>query len=267
MATRFFTPLRCVQNDIWDGGWVPAPVFTGGQDFDARTTGGGGRPLLRGGRMGGMRGGWIVGALLQRDSSTPLRSAQNDMWGALRCARNDIWVEEGQWVPAFARTRRGANRPFGGECCRARGSPPSPVFTRAGSNLPLLKGEGICWRGPGFFIVMTYSNDMWKGGWVPACARTMGGGWVVREPRLRGEGEGVMATRFFTPLRCVQNDMWEGRDGSPPPSSRGQDLDARTTGGGGRPPLRRGRMGVMRGWGTGGSRTALTRGANVIGRA
>ena len=41
-------------------------------------------------------GGWqwgveergSVGA--QRDSSTPLRCAQNDMWGALRCGGNDV---------------------------------------------------------------------------------------------------------------------------------------------------------------------------------
>ena len=39
-----------------------------------------------------------------------------------------------------------------------------------------------------------------------------------------------------TPLRCAPNDMWGGGSGMGPrpPSSRGQDLDARTTGGSGR---------------------------------
>ena len=40
----------------------PRPPSSRGQDFDARTTGGGGRPLLRRGRMGGMRDGWILAA-------------------------------------------------------------------------------------------------------------------------------------------------------------------------------------------------------------
>ena len=31
------------------------------------------------------------GGTRQRDSSTPLRCAQNDMWGVLLYARNDVW--------------------------------------------------------------------------------------------------------------------------------------------------------------------------------
>ena len=61
----------------------------------------------RKGGLGGQRGGvgalgcvrWVPacartregeGLLRRRDSSTPLRCAQNDMWGALRYAQNDM---------------------------------------------------------------------------------------------------------------------------------------------------------------------------------
>ena len=74
----------------------------------------------------------------------------------------------------------------------------------------------------------------------------MGGEWAVREPPLRGArtgGRGRDGNEIPHFARCVQNDMWEGGMGPRPPSSRGQDLDARTTGGGGRPPLQRGRDG------------------------
>ena len=80
----------------------------------------------------------------------------------------------------------------------------------------------------------------------------MRGGWMTSEwngrfaNRLYEGGkrdrEGVMGNEILlTPLRCVQNDMWEGRDGSPHP--RGQRV--------GEDACR---------YGTGGSRTALTRG-------
>ena len=50
----------------------------------------------------------------------------------------------------------------------------------------------------------------------------------------------------LTPLRCARNDIWEGSDGFPPTSSRGQDI-------GGRgvvlePPLRRRGLDGDDGW-------------------
>ena len=51
------------------------------------------------------------------------------------------------------------NRSYGGECCRARDSHPSPVFTRAGSNLPPSRGKGFVGAGRAYF----HSNDMSEG--------------------------------------------------------------------------------------------------------
>ena len=45
---------------------------------------------------------------------------------------------------------------------------------------------------------------------------------------VRGDRRVVRATRF---LGYARNDMWGKGMGPRPPSSRGQDLDARTTGG------------------------------------
>ena len=105
---------------------------------------------------------------------------------------------------------RFANRPYGGECCRARGSPPSPVFTRAGSNLPPSRGKGLVGAERAIFIVMTCftkgdgfppsrekrevggmgdregrSFEVRKRGLATASARTTGGG-TVNLPRLHG---------------------------------------------------------------------------------
>ena len=60
-------------------------------------------------------------------------------------------------------------------------------------------------------------------------------------PTRRGRNGGARRRDSSAPLRCARNDMWgnAGRNdmwgkgmGPRPPSSRGQDLDARTTGGG-----------------------------------
>ena len=62
------------------------------------------------------------------------------------------------------------------------------------------------------------------------------GGWIPASPGTTevGAGIGVGGRDSATPLRCAPNDMWGGGSGMGPrpPSSRGQDLDARTTGGG-----------------------------------
>ena len=122
MATRFFTPLRCARNDMWEGrdGWIlaaagmmegraptrdaPTREGVGGNDGGTgrRTRwwgwgAGGSRTAPTGGGEGGIPTRFF----------TPLRCVQNDMWGTLRCARNDMWVQEGGWVPAYARTREG----------------------------------------------------------------------------------------------------------------------------------------------------------------
>ena len=129
--------------------------------------------------------------------------------------QSTVSANQGGWVPACARTTGGGrattrvaptgddwgwwssnpfvsmggrfpNRPYGRECCRVRGSPPSPVFTRAGSNLPPSRGKGFVGVERAIFLVMTcgwprclrVARGHGKGGWVPACARTTGGGEV-----------------------------------------------------------------------------------------
>ena len=135
---RFFTTLRSVQNDMLgcEGGWVPAY---------ARTTGGGGFPLPS------LRGRVLCGGM--------------GMGSRFRLCEGGFSAEGRGWVPAYARTTKGGmgprppafagagsrredtgawgrgtggsrTSPTEGEYCRALGSPPSPVFTRAGSNLP-----------------------------------------------------------------------------------------------------------------------------------
>ena len=57
----------------------------------------------------------------------------------------DGGVGEGGWVPAFARTTG-----------RGKGhSPPSLIFTRAGSNLPSSRGKGFVGAERAIFLVMT----------------------------------------------------------------------------------------------------------------
>ena len=81
------------------------------------------------------------------------------------------------------------------------------VALRSGCHWGRCAAFGMTYRKGGMGPRMREDN-----GWGRTPAATegddMGGERAVREPRLRGEGEGVMATRFFTPLRCVQNDMW-----------------------------------------------------------
>ena len=113
----------------------------------------------------------------------------------LRVARN-----LGGWVPACARTTGGG---VGGRAVPEPplregnvvgwGSPPSPVFTRAGSNLPPSRGKGFVGVEWAIFLVMTC-------GW-PRCLRVArrggmgprmgdnGGGWVCT-PHARGGREG-----------------------------------------------------------------------------
>ena len=112
-----------------------------------------------------------------------------------------------------------------------------------------------------YYIVSIWQSSFWSWGRAPTrdaptweCAG--GEGWVPAFARTR-EGGFATTTRFFTPLRCVQNDMWGAlrcarndmlfggmRDGDGSPHSRGHgrgDVEttegvgpafARTTGGG-----------------------------------
>ena len=106
-------------------GWVPA---------SARTTGGGGfpHPSLRG-RV--LRGGMGMGPRIPRT-----------------IGGQDLGEDTGAWGRGTGGSR---TAPTEGEYCRARGSPPSPVFTRAGSNLPPSRGKGFVGDERAIFIVMT----------------------------------------------------------------------------------------------------------------
>ena len=102
MPSRFFTPLRCVQNDMWGalrcvqndmwggalgGGmvwdlWDAAFHIIQPQTFA--------RPryvILRRLRDEESHRNWTS---MPSRFFTPLRCVQNDMWGALRCVQNDI---------------------------------------------------------------------------------------------------------------------------------------------------------------------------------
>ena len=120
--------------------------------------------------------------------------------------------------------------------------------------IPRLRCATLGMRCGGVVVGMTCGGR----GWVPASARTTGGGvftragfsreerrgefegegrreWPKRDGRplgspLRGEGGGREDDEIPR-LRCARNDMWGKGMGPRPPSSRGQDLDARTTGG------------------------------------
>ena len=156
---------------------------------------------------------------------------------ALRGATEGVWVRVGGSRTAASGRRRGVVGQKG----------------REGDKIPRLRCAALG---------MTCGGR----GWVPASARTTGGGvftragssreerrgefegegrreWPKRDGRplgspLRGE-EGGREDDEIPRLRCARNDMWgsAGRNdmwkgmGPRPPSSRGQDLDARTTGG------------------------------------
>ena len=105
----------------------------------------------------------------------------------------------GGWVPAFARTREG--EVIRGERCR--GSPPSPVFTRAGSNLPPLKGEGICGR----------SGRSGKG--IASATRFFDSAALRMTCWVRGQDGRPRGTP-------VRGSVQEGGDGSPHPRGHGR---------------------------------------------
>ena len=91
----------------------------------------------------------------------------------------------------------------------------------------------------------------WAGGGTPKRTRWWGGGTGgSRTAPTRGkcEGEGGIATRFFTPLRCVQNDMWEGRDGFPHPVFTGEGFRREDNGWGRTPAATEGENGRDEGW-------------------
>ena len=126
---RFFTPLRCVQNDIWvEGEDHPHPSSSRGQamregdgrgglgvgddrfftplrcvqndmwvegEGKAAPVRGVGHTACAGRSQGSPPRGKYDGGLGMGDDRffTPLRYVQNDMGGALRCVQNDMWVE------------------------------------------------------------------------------------------------------------------------------------------------------------------------------
>ena len=139
-----------------------------------------------------------------RDSATPLRCAPNDMWGG-GSGMGPAPRPRGQRGGAAGRAVRNKPLPDGCQTGGRDGSPP-PVFTGAGSR----RGGG---RGSGRFAntPTRWLSDGWEG-WVPA-------------PRLHGGG--FANSPYQMVVRRVAGM------GPRPPSSRGQDLDARTTGGGG----------------------------------
>ena len=83
------------------------------------------------------------------------------------------WTRQEGWIQAIARMTVGDRGLVVGEEGREphlrgrmwSGTGFTPILT-----FPHHGGR-ICWRDRAFFIVMTCG----KGGWVPACARTMGG--------------------------------------------------------------------------------------------
>ena len=82
--------------------------------------------------------------------SPPLDSGSGAGMTVMNRSSSERVTERGSGMKMGPRMRedtegdgRFANRPCGRESCWARGSPPSPVFTRAGSNLPPSRGKGL----------------------------------------------------------------------------------------------------------------------------
>ena len=135
------------------------------------------------------------------------------------CGGNEGWVRIGiGWVTAFARTKVGSGFSWG-DGSRAGGfmarrcwqwgrfSLPSPVFTRAGSNLPPSRGKGFPGVKRAIFIVMT----CW--GW----GRSWGTPQGCR--RVREGARGVMA-RGGGRLCTGSTGCWTDRSGPHPETVR-----------------------------------------------
>ena len=245
------SPLQGKDGGVGEGGWVPA---------SARTTGRGSRgravpePPLRGGHT----------AYYGRPQGSPLQE-------------KDGGVGEGEWIPAFARTtgrgsRGGArfpNRPYEGLVAqhitgdhkgrpygrrmagwgKGNGSPHSRGQREGESGgravpEPPLRGVGrTAYNGrPQGSPLQGEDGRVGKGGWVPASARTTGGGvGGGRFPNRPYEGlvaQHITGDHKGRPYRGRMAGWGKG-DGSPhprgqreggkdihphPPSSRGQAL-------------------------------------------
>ena len=184
-------------------GWVPA---------SARTTGGGtvNLPRLHGGglfagKTGGGRGDHEGCNGYGRGDGSPHPRGQRGVGrlifhvftGAGSSRENGCgWG----WIPAFAGMTKGGAvfwRMTGGsrtapteENVVGHGvHPPSPVFTRAGSNLPPSRGKGLVGAERAIFIVMTCFT---KGdGFSPSREKREVGGATVRDaPSRYGRGDG-----------------------------------------------------------------------------
>ena len=175
------------------GGRVPTRLFGPRLGPRMREDNGRGTPILtfphQGGREGNREGDGSPHARGQREGE--LRATR-----FLGYARNDRWdwglPDNGGSRTAPTRVGRTAynGRPQGSPLQEKDGgvgcSPPSPVLTRAGSNLPPSRGKGFVGVERAIFLVMTcgwprclrVARGHGKGGWVPACARTTGGGEV-----------------------------------------------------------------------------------------
>ena len=169
------------------------------------------RIRLHGGRIstrGQRREGWVPAPRLHggRISTRGQRGeGLRDSWAPLRCGRNDMWVVGRGSRPRF----------HGGQALRGNDG------GRDGSPHPRgQRGEGGGFPSP-FARVVGASREQWREGWVPA-PRFHGG-------RISTRGQGGEGLRdSWVPLRCARYDMWVVGMGPRPPSSRGQDLDART---------------------------------------
>ena len=174
VGSRFRLP-HCHGAGGW--GWAGDPASARGEEGDgfphpslrgqASPRGDGdGSPHTRGQREGdeGSRFRLCGGGLPwgDGDGSPHPRGQRVGMGSRIRLCGGRFSAEGRGWVPAYARTTGGdggtggsRTAPTEGEYCRARGSPPSPVFTRAGSNLPPSRGKGFVGDERAIFIVMT----------------------------------------------------------------------------------------------------------------
>ena len=171
-------------------GWIPASVFTGagcprgkGDGVDARTIGRGTSSRLPSLRGQAVRGGTGMGPRMLRGQRVgggfPL-PLFTDTGGGMSsrfrlCGGGDSIARTmgGDWGRGTGGSR---TAPTEGEYCRALGSPPSPVFTRAGSNLPPSRGKGFVGDERAIFTVMTCGE----------CAALRSGGGTGRRRCLGG---------------------------------------------------------------------------------